>query len=232
MLLGRLSLPAVTVMRRILLALGMALYGLVYWFGTAEPELSNLCLEYDFGVVVAGSDMACDLEVRNIGRAPLRLGKPRSGCSCRKVIIDKDILGPGEKSNIHVSFDPRALNGRFRHRTLVPTNIQSDPWLSIILSGEVQRRVKTPQGLDLSSGALTFDVSCSEPTFRITDASAPNGFELKQSDLGGGTWRFDLSILGWDPARVYETEFVKLRTNQPGEEVILIPVFFAFESKS
>lgn len=76
------------------------------------PETSH-----DFGLVDKGNVVAYNFTVKNKGNAPLKITRIRTSCGCTAAVTSKNILEPGESTEIHTEFDSSNESGKI-HRVI------------------------------------------------------------------------------------------------------------------
>ena len=83
------------------------------------PETSH-----DFGAVEQGNVVGYNFTVINKGKAPLKIKRIRTSCGCTAAITKKNVLDPGESTEIHTEFDSSNEMGKV-HRSIEV--ISNDP---------------------------------------------------------------------------------------------------------
>lgn len=83
------------------------------------PETSH-----DFGMVDQGNVVGYNFKVINNGKSPLKIIRIRTSCGCTAAVTSKNILEPGESTDIHTEFDSSNESGKI-HRSIEV--ISNDP---------------------------------------------------------------------------------------------------------
>jgi hypothetical protein len=97
--------------------------GWVAWTATARPQIVVRPPTVDFGQVTERRTRI--LEVRNAGRAPLRVLAVTASCGCTTPQIGDATVAPGGTTTLSITFDPVAhgpQGGPARHAVYVRTN--------------------------------------------------------------------------------------------------------------
>ena len=73
----------------------------------------------------------------NAGKEPLVIKRLVSSCSCAAAVAVKTEIGPGESSQIRVTYNPKGHPGRFERKVFVYTEGEDDPAAILRLSADV-----------------------------------------------------------------------------------------------
>ncbi|HEY8402338.1 MAG TPA: DUF1573 domain-containing protein, partial [Cytophagaceae bacterium] len=92
------------------------------------PKLTFANVEHDFGNVKHGEIVTTEFEFTNTGKQPLHIRKAKASCGCTTGLPDKNVVKPGEKSKIKVSFNS---NGREGSESKTVTVYSDDPAMPI-----------------------------------------------------------------------------------------------------
>lgn len=88
------------------------------------PKISFNKTEHDFGRVIAGEKISYTFKFTNTGTGNLIITNVSSSCGCTVPEYTKDLVKPGEKGNLRITFDSKNRKG-FQHKTVtVITNTQ------------------------------------------------------------------------------------------------------------
>ena len=69
---------------------------------------------HDFGVVSEKADsVTCVFDVVNAGDLPMAIKGVYVSCGCTSAVHSKDVIAPGEKGYVYVTFYPKNLDGRY-----------------------------------------------------------------------------------------------------------------------
>lgn len=92
---------------------------------------------YDFGVMKMGDSGTHTFVVRNEGKAPLKLGKPRTTCQCTISEAAKNEIPPGGEGTITLDWKPTSPAERFDKGAFIPTNDPEMPEITLAVIGRV-----------------------------------------------------------------------------------------------
>jgi hypothetical protein len=90
---------------------------------TARPRIMVSNPAVDFGPIAERETIR--LEVRNMGRAPLRVLALTTSCGCTKAQIGASVIAAGGAEGLSITFDPVAhgpQTGPARHTVYIRTN--------------------------------------------------------------------------------------------------------------
>ena len=69
---------------------------------------------HDFGAVSEKADsVTCVFDVVNAGDLPMAIEGVYVSCGCTSAVHSKDVIAPGEKGYVYVTFYPKNLDGRY-----------------------------------------------------------------------------------------------------------------------
>ena len=78
---------------------------------------------HDFGAVSEKTDsVTCVFDVVNAGDLPMAIEGVYVSCGCTSAVHSKDVIAPGEKGYVYVTFYPKDLDGRYLKTIYVYTN--------------------------------------------------------------------------------------------------------------
>ena len=108
----------------------------------ANPRLSrdSAALSFDTRHIVAEPMNEDDAprtfvyRFTNAGKEPLAIKRLVSSCSCAAAVAVKTEIGPGESSQIRVTYNPKGHPGRFERKVFVYTEGEDDPAAILRLS--------------------------------------------------------------------------------------------------
>jgi hypothetical protein len=93
----------------------------------AEPVLAITRGEFNFGYVPQHAEISHTFTLRNAGDDTLKITKVIPGCGCTKAPLEKDVLAPGESSNLEIIFSTRKYKGRISKSPKIVTNEGTAP---------------------------------------------------------------------------------------------------------
>lgn len=95
---------------------------------------------YDFGEITEGDRIEHIFKISNKGKRNLIIRNIRTTCGCTVAKPGKEVLAPGEKTELKVSFNSRGKIGRQSKPITILTNDPQNPMTSIRLMGVVKRK--------------------------------------------------------------------------------------------
>ena len=66
---------------------------------------------HEFGDIPATDVVDHVFEVKNVGAKPLEISRVQTSCGCTAAVMDSQMLKPGAKTRLKVTFDPRGRSG-------------------------------------------------------------------------------------------------------------------------
>ncbi len=187
----------------------------------------------DLGKVQEGDTLSACFDFRNTGNAPLHIHKVKSGCGCTHVDYPRTLLAGGE-ATICLSIQSLGSHGRRAFKTAIHSNDPSRPVVLLEAVADIAPLVSlTPDRIFLRGPAggdelgQTIDI--------VTRGQAPLTIGIDHHDLGeniGATLttveekrRYRLEIKNRQAGSCSYRGRLLLRTNYPGREKIVVPVF-------
>ncbi|MCL3778793.1 DUF1573 domain-containing protein [Prolixibacteraceae bacterium JC049] len=95
---------------------------------------------FDFGEILEGDRIEHVFKITNDGKRNLIIRNIRTTCGCTAARPNKDVLIPGETTELKVSFNSRGKIGRQSKPITIITNDPKNPMSSIRLMGVVKRK--------------------------------------------------------------------------------------------
>ena len=81
---------------------------------------------HDFGAVSEKTDsVTCVFDVVNAGDLPMAIEGVYVSCGCTSAVHSKDVIVPGEKGYVYVTFYPKDLDGRYLKTIYVYTTTRT-----------------------------------------------------------------------------------------------------------
>ncbi len=119
-----------------------------------------------------GQTLAAQFTFTNQGKMNLIIDSVTPSCGCTVAKFDR-VIRPGEKGVINLDLDTNGITGAFRKTAVVATNDIGNPFVTLVMMGETQSKVKVDKGrrLDLV-GCLGGDISA------IASLTEPDGKPL------------------------------------------------------
>lgn len=108
-----------------------------------------------------GQTLSAQFNFTNQGNMNLIIDSVTPSCGCTVAKFDR-VIRPGEKGVINLDLDTNGITGAFRKTAVVATNDVSNPFVTLVMIGETQSKVKVDKGrrLDLV-GCLGNEISAS-----------------------------------------------------------------------
>jgi uncharacterized cupredoxin-like copper-binding protein len=102
-----------------------------------EPKLVLQQIEHDFGDIVQGEVVSHVFVLSNSGGDLLTIDKVRPSCGCTAAMPEQNELGPGESTNLTVSFNSKGRMGKQKKIVRIETNDPESPQQIITIKGNV-----------------------------------------------------------------------------------------------
>ncbi len=102
----------------------------------AKNEQKELYI-WDFGKVKQGQVLRHDFSFKNESRKSLKIKNVNTSCGCTVSNFEKDILFPGESTNISVEFSSEGYSGEVQQYIYVHTDNLDNPIVRLIIKADV-----------------------------------------------------------------------------------------------
>ena len=109
--------------------------------GEPSPRIEFTEAAFDFGTMYQNEEVTHLFTFRNVGKALLKIGKVKSSCGCTAAMPEKRELGPGEKTNLKVTFRSGAMRDRVVKHVYIDSNDPVEPRVTLTIEGEVRVEV-------------------------------------------------------------------------------------------
>ncbi len=109
------------------------------------PAISFENETYDYGKVKQGEMVNFSFVFKNNGKTDLVIRSTRGSCGCTVTKPEKNIIKPGETSNISATFNSAGRRGRQDKSITVVTNDPKKSEITLWLKGEVLEPETTPE---------------------------------------------------------------------------------------
>jgi len=76
-----------------------------------QPRLVLEEPHFDFGAIPSTPPVTHRFKVLNAGQAPLTISQLKPSCGCTSTIIGKQVVGPGERTELEITFNPAGYQG-------------------------------------------------------------------------------------------------------------------------
>jgi Protein of unknown function (DUF1573) len=92
---------------------------------------------YQFGTMERGRTKSHRFEVKNVGKAPLRLQVGQTSCKCTLGEVTGDAIPPGGSTHVQLEWSAKADSGPFRQTAIILTNDPLTSKVELTIEGEV-----------------------------------------------------------------------------------------------
>jgi uncharacterized protein DUF1573 len=138
------------------------------------PKVEAIDPIYNFGTAPSGPPVNHVFKIRNAGTGTLTIDGVTTSCGCTAAKPTKNSLGPGEESDIAVTFDTISEKGPSTRTITVVTNDPKQRQLALTLKGDLRAQVEAAPPF-VAFGIVKHGV---EKTSRVTIADLVNDKEL------------------------------------------------------
>jgi hypothetical protein len=112
----------------------------------AGPKMAFETTEKSFGDVKEGETLTATFSFENQGDLNLIIEKVSPSCGCT-VAEHPEVVPPGGKGEITLKLDTTGITGAFRKTAVVASNDSSQPFVTLVMTGETLGRIKV-EGAD------------------------------------------------------------------------------------
>jgi uncharacterized cupredoxin-like copper-binding protein len=102
-----------------------------------DPKLVLQQSEHDFGDIVQGEVVSHVFVLSNSGGDLLIINNVRPSCGCTAAMPEKNELGPGESTNLNVSFNSKGRMGKQKKIVRIETNDPENPQQLITIKANI-----------------------------------------------------------------------------------------------
>ncbi|MGE0479127.1 MAG: DUF1573 domain-containing protein [Phycisphaerae bacterium] len=164
-----------------------------------QPKLEISETVWNFGEVWAGAELDKEIQLKNVGQAPLNLAV-RTSCGCTQAKKPKDVLQPGESDTMKISYNSKKRPGKANQTVTINTNDPSQSVVTLRVEGDVKNVFSAEPGPAIAFGRLGKD---STETQKITLKNEyPDKMTLKLKQPVSGPFEVELKEL--EPGMRYE----------------------------
>lgn len=184
------------------------------------PKVSVPGIEYNFGNVQPGSNLAHRFVIYNGGDGTLKLYVLRTSCRCVSAILDRYEVAPSDSASLQVSYNLSKSLGDQREFIFVRTNDPNNPELKLQVKATVLKR----ENQLFTNDAPFTKVSGPRTDFPVKEHDFG---KIKQGSVVDYTFKFYnkgnkvLKILDLYTSCGCTAAVVKKKTLEPGEEGLL-----------
>jgi hypothetical protein len=107
---------------------------------TPVPRLELPSASHNFGRVYGSWDVTHVFAVQNTGTADLKIGNLVTSCGCTTAELSSDVIPPGQRADLTVTFDANyhPTSGEVTRLVWFATNDPAQPWVEVRISADVQ----------------------------------------------------------------------------------------------
>ncbi|WP_306600149.1 DUF1573 domain-containing protein [Geothrix sp. 21YS21S-2] len=204
-------------------------------FAQAPPRMVLDTLRHDFGKVERESTSRFRFKVTNAGGGPLRILGVKPSCGCTSTVVGKEILLPGESTELEVAFMAAGLRGEVTKFVEIHSDDPANPIQTLTLKAEVRMDVLIGQDIvffqdlkakDRRKAVVKLESATGQP-IRIDDVQLSPAPWLGVATRESGTAAFLDLVLVADrlPSEKFSgTDFIDLHLSNPRESVITVRV--------
>jgi hypothetical protein len=104
------------------------------------PRLDLPSVSHDFGLVYSSWDLVHTFAVQNSGDVDLAIGTLVTSCGCTVAELSNDVIPPGQRADLTVTFDANYHETRGEVTRLVwfATNDPAQPWVEVRIAANVR----------------------------------------------------------------------------------------------
>ena len=164
---------------------------------SAVPRLHLASDEWNFGTKWAGEPCKTEIEIANLGNAPLKITRIRSTCGCTGAVANRDEIPPGESDRLVITYNTKKKKEDVSQTLTLETNDPERPRAEIKVIGIVKQVVDvlpteriTFGPIDRATAATSsVELKCNmeEPTMlKLKPFEAPQPFDVKLEVIEAG----------------------------------------------
>ncbi|MEE9617496.1 MAG: DUF1573 domain-containing protein [Anaerolineae bacterium] len=104
------------------------------------PRLDMPSVSHDFGHIYEQWDVTHIFAVQNTGSADLEITNLVTSCGCTVAVISSNVIPPGQRADLTVTFDPdfHETQGEVVRLVWFATNDPAQPWVEVRITADVQ----------------------------------------------------------------------------------------------
>lgn len=133
----------------VILILGLAVFGYFNSIPGAENQTNNLPKieispqDFDFGDIDYGQVVEYSFKIKNLGKEILEIKRVATSCACTTAKIAKEIINPGEETDLIVRYDTGLMagshgKGRQERIIYVKSNDPVNPQIEAVIYANVK----------------------------------------------------------------------------------------------
>ncbi len=128
----------------------------------APPIIQPIETTHDLGVIPTDNQVSSTFKIYNMGGKPLVIDDVKASCGCTVVNLVKDIIAPGDFTELKVALDTSIKLGRVEKKILVYSNDPKQPVQALFLIGTVISNMKGHEKIPVKDPLVLFKGTCAE----------------------------------------------------------------------
>lgn len=110
---------------------------------SAQPVIEFSRQVWDFGTITEGAIVSHVFLVKNVGKEILKIDDVSTTCGCTAALLDKEVIKPGEKTELKVIFDSQRRKGRVEKYVEIESNDPNNHIINLIVTGYIEKGVES-----------------------------------------------------------------------------------------
>jgi hypothetical protein len=200
-----------------------------------QPKLVLDSTDFDFGKIDPDATVSHRFKASNAGNGPLTISRLSPSCGCTSTLAGKNILAPGESTELEITFNSYGQSGSIRKSVTVFSDDPSEPTRTLTFEAEVKPYITvTPDHVLFRDLARTdrrkTSVRLSSETGRaiqVNDVSLSTApwLGVATREVGNDLW-VDLDLLArkLPPGKLTGTDTIALRLFNPQPSIVNLRV--------
>lgn len=191
-----------------------------------QPRAQLSTAQWDFGTLWWGDKCETDIEIKNVGNAPLEIRNVKTSCGCTGAKPNRTTLGPGESDKIHLAYNTEKGAVEVAQSATIETNDPVQPAITLTVRGIVKNLFNGVPAPQIAFGQTCIDLeqtksielqNAYDQPLRLSAAAirpdSPFSVRLQEIETGQ---RYRLTATTRVPLKsASHYEHVELRTDSP-----------------
>ena len=191
-----------------------------------QPRVQLSATQWDFGSLWWGDKCETDIEIKNVGNAPLEIRNVKTSCGCTGAKPNRTTLGPGESDKIHLAYNTEKGVVDVSQTATIETNDPAQPAITLSVRGTVKNLFDGVPASQIGFGQTCIDleqtksielVNAYDQPLRLSAAAIrpDSPFTVRLQEIEAGK-RYRLTATTRVPMKsASHYEHVELRTDSP-----------------
>lgn len=179
-----------------------------------SPRIYLSTTQWDFGTLWWGDRCQTEIEIRNVGHAPLEIRNIKTSCGCTAINPNKTRLEPGETDRIKLSYDTQKGVVDVAQTATIETNDPGQPAITLNIRGQVRNLFDGSPSPHLAFGQTCID-GVQTRSMELTNAY---GKPLKLTLSAEQDGPFKLVLDELEPAQRYRLTATTPEHMNPGSQ--------------